>query len=345
MRIGPDDRLVAAFAPFALYGPALGIAAAVPDMDVTRPGHPDRHRRWPRPSPPSTPPWSSPPRPPCATSPRRPTELDPGAARRSGRRPDRVVGRGARPGAAAAPRPGAAAERRAAHPVRHDRGAARHRRLAGPDRGGPATGRATASASAGRCPASRSGSAPSTSPAGRPARWPTESDVTGEICVAGAHVKDHYDRLWATERQSSPDPGWHRTGDVGHLDTAGPAVGGGPARARDHRAGRTDHSGRHRAAGRGRRPASGPRPRSASDRPAPSRLVMVVVPRAGRAADRWPTRTWRRRSARPPACRSPRSWSPTALPVDIRHASKVDRLRLARWAERVLGGGRRAAAP
>ena len=38
MRIGPDDRLVAAFAPFALYGPALGIAAAVPDMDVTRPG-------------------------------------------------------------------------------------------------------------------------------------------------------------------------------------------------------------------------------------------------------------------------------------------------------------------
>ena len=32
------DRLVAAFAPFALYGPALGIASAVPDMDVTSPG-------------------------------------------------------------------------------------------------------------------------------------------------------------------------------------------------------------------------------------------------------------------------------------------------------------------
>ena len=32
-----DDRLVAAFAPFALYGPALGIASAVPDMDVTAP--------------------------------------------------------------------------------------------------------------------------------------------------------------------------------------------------------------------------------------------------------------------------------------------------------------------
>jgi acyl-coenzyme A synthetase/AMP-(fatty) acid ligase/pimeloyl-ACP methyl ester carboxylesterase len=35
--ITPDDRLVAAFAPFALYGPALGIPTALPDCDVTRP--------------------------------------------------------------------------------------------------------------------------------------------------------------------------------------------------------------------------------------------------------------------------------------------------------------------
>ena len=34
----PDDRIVAAFAPFALYGPALGIPSAVPDNDVTQPG-------------------------------------------------------------------------------------------------------------------------------------------------------------------------------------------------------------------------------------------------------------------------------------------------------------------
>ncbi len=32
-----DDRLVAAFAPFALYGPALGIPSAIPDVDVTEP--------------------------------------------------------------------------------------------------------------------------------------------------------------------------------------------------------------------------------------------------------------------------------------------------------------------
>ena len=35
--ITADDRLVAAFAPFALYGPALGIPTALPDCDVTQP--------------------------------------------------------------------------------------------------------------------------------------------------------------------------------------------------------------------------------------------------------------------------------------------------------------------
>ncbi len=36
--ITAEDRLVAAFAPFALYGPALGIASTIPDVDVTAPG-------------------------------------------------------------------------------------------------------------------------------------------------------------------------------------------------------------------------------------------------------------------------------------------------------------------
>lgn len=37
-RLGAEDRLVAAFAPFAILGPALGIGSAVPDIDVTAPG-------------------------------------------------------------------------------------------------------------------------------------------------------------------------------------------------------------------------------------------------------------------------------------------------------------------
>ena len=36
--ITADDRLVAAFAPFALYGPLLGIPSVVPDMDIGAPG-------------------------------------------------------------------------------------------------------------------------------------------------------------------------------------------------------------------------------------------------------------------------------------------------------------------
>ncbi|NNF54136.1 MAG: alpha/beta fold hydrolase [Acidimicrobiales bacterium] len=37
-QITPSDRLVAAFAPFALYGPAMGLGSVVPQMDVTKPG-------------------------------------------------------------------------------------------------------------------------------------------------------------------------------------------------------------------------------------------------------------------------------------------------------------------
>ena len=36
--ISADDRFVAAFAPFALYGPAMGVPSVVPDMSVTAPG-------------------------------------------------------------------------------------------------------------------------------------------------------------------------------------------------------------------------------------------------------------------------------------------------------------------
>jgi acyl-coenzyme A synthetase/AMP-(fatty) acid ligase/pimeloyl-ACP methyl ester carboxylesterase len=50
-------------------------------------------------------------------------------------------------------------------------------------------------------------------------------DVTGEIVVSAPHVEDHYDRLWLTHRASRrggvPGERWHRTGDVGHLDSAG----------------------------------------------------------------------------------------------------------------------------
>ena len=48
-----------------------------------------------------------------------------------------------------------------------------------------------------------------------------EPGVTGEILVSAPHVKDRYDTLWVTEEQSISAPGWHHTGDVGHLDASG----------------------------------------------------------------------------------------------------------------------------
>ena len=64
--VTPSDRLVAAFAPFALYGPALGIGAAVPDMDVTKPA-PLPPPGWPRRPRRSKPPWFLPLLRPCGT--------------------------------------------------------------------------------------------------------------------------------------------------------------------------------------------------------------------------------------------------------------------------------------
>jgi acyl-coenzyme A synthetase/AMP-(fatty) acid ligase len=50
--------------------------------------------------------------------------------------------------------------------------------------------------------------------------------VTGEILASAPWMSDGYDRLWQTQTAARPARQgeartWHRTGDVGHLDTAG----------------------------------------------------------------------------------------------------------------------------
>lgn len=44
---------------------------------------------------------------------------------------------------------------------------------------------------------------------------------TGEIVVRAPWMRDGYDRRWATQHRADSPHGWHRTGDVGHLDDRG----------------------------------------------------------------------------------------------------------------------------
>lgn len=49
----------------------------------------------------------------------------------------------------------------------------------------------------------------------------TTPDVLGEVVIRASHAKSRYDGRAFIERQASRNPGWHRTGDIGVLDTRG----------------------------------------------------------------------------------------------------------------------------
>lgn len=162
---------------------------------------------------------------------------------------------------------------------------------------------------------------------------------TGEIAIRARHVKDRYDMLWATERVSSIEPGWHRTGDVGHLDTEGRLwVEGRLAHVVTTERGVITPVGVeqrvetlpavHRAALVGVGPAGC------------QQVVLVVetVPSARRAG---PAPLWLVDAVRSQAGTDVAAvLVVTALPTDARHNSKIDRTPVARWAGRVLAGGR-----
>ncbi|TFD64178.1 alpha/beta fold hydrolase [Cryobacterium ruanii] len=170
-----------------------------------------------------------------------------------------------------------------------------------------------------------------------------QPNVTGEIVVSAPHVKDHYDRLWLTERASRrgavPGERWHRTGDVGHLDSAG----------RLWVEGRMPHV--IVTAGGVVTPV-GPEQRieTLSD---VSRAAFVGVGPIGTQQQVAVIETvpGARRVHRAPeplaAAVRAAVGSPVAavlvvpgLPTDIRHNSKIDRSRLSRWAAGILSGGR-----
>jgi olefin beta-lactone synthetase len=163
-------------------------------------------------------------------------------------------------------------------------------------------------------------------------------EISGEICVAAAHVKDRYDRLWATERQSSRNPGWHRTGDVGHLDSAGRLwVEGRLVHVITTADGPLTPVGLEQRIEAGS-PVTGAAVVGVGPRGI-QQVVAVVVPDSpasvGLAAQELSAAVRAAAGVRLAAV-----LAIEALPVDVRHAAKIDRQRLARWAERLLAGGR-----
>lgn len=173
------------------------------------------------------------------------------------------------------------------------------------------------------------------------------ADVTGEIVVAAPHVKDRYDRLWLTERASrrvdgAPAPDglrWHRTGDVGHLDADGRLwVEGRLAHVVVTAHGVVTPVAPEQAAESSRFVA---RAGVVGIGPVGTQQLVAVVETVERS----------RRPGLAPheVAEDVRALSPEPLaavlvvpdlPTDVRHNSKIDRSRLAAWAEDVLSGGR-----
>ena len=174
----------------------------------------------------------------------------------------------------------------------------------------------------------------------------TTPGVTGEIVARAPHAKDHYDRLWITERASDLTPGWHRTGDVGHFDARERlwyegrlahviTMSDGPVSsvAAEHAAQTVPGVGRVAVVGVGPRGSQSPVavietvPPAAKPHVAPADLAERV-----RATIDFAT-----------------GLAVSAVlvipeqPTDIRHNSKIDRAELSDWAEQALATGKMSA--
>ena len=332
--MGPDDRLVAAFAPFALYGPALGVGAVVPDMTVTAPGTltaaalADAVAAID-----ATVVFAS------------PAALRNVVATAGAATPEQRQALG---GIRLVMSAGAPVPLGLLRALQRELPAAELHTPYGMTEVLPVTDIALAGIEA-------AGSGPGVC-VGRPlagvevAVSPLDADgqadgvltrttgVTGEVCIAAAHVKDHYDRLWATERRSSRNPGWHRSGDVGHLDADGRlwiegrlvhviTTADGPVTPVGLEQRLETQDGVEAVAVVGVGPAG------------TQVVVAVVVPRDGSRSVLAPPEL---AAAARAAVGVPLAavLQIARLPVDIRHASKIDRLEVGRWAARVLAGGR-----
>ena len=178
---------------------------------------------------------------------------------------------------------------------------------------------------------------PDGTPSGRFSGGP---GISGEVWALAPHLRDRYDTLWLQNRAAAAHPGWHRTGDVGYLDDDG----------RLWIQGRLEHvistaDGPVTPVGIEQRVESRLKALAPEDDrgvatvgvgPAGIQQVVVVVTGGGGPlAPAALTDTVRSASG----TRIAAVLVTKALPLDIRHNSKIDRTAVAAWASRVLAGG------
>jgi acyl-coenzyme A synthetase/AMP-(fatty) acid ligase len=162
---------------------------------------------------------------------------------------------------------------------------------------------------------------------------------TGEILVRAPHGKDRYDRLWATQSATFDGDGWHRTGDVGHLDAEGRlwvegrlahiiSTNPGPLTPVPLEMAAEGLAWVQQAAAVGVGPE------------ATQQVVVVAVPTAAKYGLLASLEQIDDVRAAAPEAGVAAVLLRDELPVDRRHNSKIDRTALAAWASNVLSGGR-----
>jgi acyl-CoA synthetase (AMP-forming)/AMP-acid ligase II len=339
------DRIVAAFAPFALYGPALGISSAVPATDVTKPGTltaaalaEAAHAIQ------ATVVFASP----AALTNVLATAADLSAAQQSALAGVRLLM------SAGAPVPAPLLRRLTSVLPNADMhtpyGMTEGLPLtdislteieAAGDGDGVCVGRPLPGVELLLAPLDQTGVAGT--------ELIDTVGITGEIWVRAEHIRDRYDTRWLLDQAAAAHPGWHRTGDVGALDDAGrlwvqgrivhvlstpdgPVTPVGMEQRVQQRLAK-ELAGDAAAGSLGSSPAVA----VVGVGPVGTQQVVVVLTGPG-----GPLASTAQRDAARAAAGGPVAavLVRKSLPVDIRHNSKIDRVEVANWAGTVLAGGR-----